>query len=284
MALPLAIPLIGAAASALGGFLNYKSQKDTNEQNIALQRETNAQNKQMAETQMRFQENMSNTAHQREIADLKAAGLNPILSATGGGGASAPSGAVGTASAPSATAPVTGSMLSDSVNSGLSAMQLAQSIESASVQNQKTLADTAVSIEQAALTRSQAQKTKAEADYAPDLLAEDWQTKRAGNIKTGRESNFLADSYGDRLETIRQQAKQSALETRAQRSLVPVQEERAKYDKAAAGYDALIDRLQSAFDTASSGASLFRMASPASKGKQFTPQQKRFIEHNRKNR
>lgn len=55
--------------------------------------QNNAWSAEQAQKQMDFQERMSNTAHQREIADLKASGLNPVLSAKLGG-ASTPSGAM----------------------------------------------------------------------------------------------------------------------------------------------------------------------------------------------
>lgn len=64
---------------------------------MQFQTEANAKamafSKEEAEKNRQWQERMSNTAHQREMADLIAAGLNPVLTAMGGNGAAVTSGA-----------------------------------------------------------------------------------------------------------------------------------------------------------------------------------------------
>ena len=65
--------------TAIGGLFGYKGQKDTN-----------VASAQQAQKQMDFQREMSNTAVQRRMADLKKAGINPILA--GSKEASSPAG------------------------------------------------------------------------------------------------------------------------------------------------------------------------------------------------
>lgn len=69
--------VIGAGIGLVGGLMSNRS---------SAKAAAKAQKRQMD-----WEERMSNTAHQREVADLRAAGLNPILSGTGGMGASTPS-------------------------------------------------------------------------------------------------------------------------------------------------------------------------------------------------
>lgn len=116
------------------------------------QRSANKTNQAIANRQMEFQEEMSSTAHQREVEDLRAAGLNPILSVHGG--ASSPGGA---------SLPVANEMaaLADGASSAVGASRIADQIANLRSETAKNEAQTALLGEQQGLARAQTVQTVA---------------------------------------------------------------------------------------------------------------------------
>lgn len=107
-------------------FSNSQSAKAFN-QSLAQSNANNSFNAQQVQNQMDFQERMSNTSHQREVKDLIAAGLNPVLSANGG--ASTPSGS--SATADNSTAALKAQMYMQQLNAGVQLAVNRQNVESA---------------------------------------------------------------------------------------------------------------------------------------------------------
>lgn len=71
--------LIGLVGTGIAAYNNYKSQADTNQANKEINQSQLDYNASMTQAQWERDDN----AHQREVADLKAAGLSPLASTNG---------------------------------------------------------------------------------------------------------------------------------------------------------------------------------------------------------
>lgn len=130
----LGLGLLGGASSYISSSMGAASSDRAAQLAYDAQIATNAMNYQIARENRKFQQQMYDTAHQREVKDLREAGLNPILSATGGSGSGVATQDMPTMVSPGSPKADTGALLSamgaNLVNSFSGAASLAKDFSS----------------------------------------------------------------------------------------------------------------------------------------------------------
>jgi len=184
----------------------YYGTKDTNKTNAEIARETNRANAEIAQRQMDFQQQMSNSAYQRSMADMKAAGLNPML-AYQQGGASTPAGAGIAAVSPSYQSPL-GAAAKVGVSSAMDSMRLGREMSSTNSQNALNEATIGTQLSQrelnassAVAARETAKKNAADAAIARAELPGRAEKSKLDAERSKIDRNWVKeDSFTDRAE------------------------------------------------------------------------------------
>lgn len=158
---PVTGAIIAGAGSVMKGLSDYKS----------------------AQKQMKFQREMSNTAIQRQMADMRAAGINPILAAKYGG-ASTPGGA-------SYSIP----------NIGAAAVEGYKGVSAAKQMQQQTK----VAEQQVELTKANVKKVLQDTEFGRVLHSERWQRLFATMSPDNVAASTLAVLNGVNIERVLKQ-------------------------------------------------------------------------------